>query len=246
MRETSNDAQKRLTIVRLMSMLDELQNSLQDKVDGTTEEEEERPQELLKIIQELTRSRERTLSLVNKREREMKAIIELKKARAAELEVEADKNRDMLDQVNNDEILSVAQRIQKERRELIMQLKKEEEINNKLADTMKDVKYAAEKYPKDRNAALSADEARGTSANPEKEMAELRKRITAADAERRRLTLKTQEMKTRTEDGAADYTEQMTQLKREILTYQTECTRLEKEYRDLQNLCDSIGQTLQN
>ncbi|EPY29574.1 elks delta-like protein [Strigomonas culicis] len=246
MRESSVDAQKRLTVVRLMSMLDDLQNSLNEKISGPQGDEEARTQELLKIIQELTRSREQTLMLMSKKEREFQAIIQLKKKRVAELQSEASRNMNNLSQVNDSEILSVAQRIQRERRALMNELDKQAAANDRLADVMRDTKYAVDCSTKDRKAVLSADEALGNSKDPEQEMLDLQERIANANLEKMKLIKKTEDIKRRTEVEADRYNEKMSQLKKEILVYQGECSRLETENKELKSLCDSMAVSLQS
>lgn len=242
--EKRAEAQKRLTVVRLMSLLDDLQTSLNAKVNTPGDEdesEEARAQELLKAIQELSRDRERALMHLSKKETEVTQAVELKKKRIEELRIEADRNRSVLRDGNDAEVYGVVNRIQKERRTLWSDIERLEETNEQLERVLLDTKYTAGSGAADRKAALGADDTMGTSRDPEEEKQELRERITAANAERRRYELKTEAIQKKTDEEAARYDTKMSELLREILMYEEENKRLKKGNMDLKATCDAIA-----
>ncbi|KAG5490873.1 hypothetical protein JKF63_00995 [Porcisia hertigi] len=245
LKERKVDAQKRLTVVRLMTMLDDLQNLLRKKVCGPSEGEETRVQELLKTVQELSRERERTIHLFSKKEREMVALIDLKQRRIEDLRNELTRNVNTYADSNSKELLTVAQRIQAERNKLLQEIERLEEANSRVADILMDTKYTAESAVKDRETALSADEAMGGSANPEKESLKLRERIRRANAERRVYTMRTEEVQGRINNEMLRYQTQMSKLRKEILFYQDESLRFERENKNLKRLCDALAGSLE-
>ncbi|CAC9553579.1 conserved hypothetical protein [Leishmania infantum JPCM5] len=244
LKEKKVDAQKRLTVARLMSMLDDLQSLLKKKVYGPSGGEETRAQELLKTVQELSRERERTIDLLSKKEREMASFIDLKQRRIEELRKEFTRNVSMYADSNNRELLNVAQRIQAERHQLLQEIERLEEANRKIADVLMDTKYTTESAIKDRDTALSAVETMGISMNPERECLQLRERIQKANAERRMYVLKTEEVQGSIDEDTVMYNTRMSKLRKEILFYQDETVRFEKENKDLKQLCDTLAGSL--
>ncbi|KPA81911.1 elks delta-like protein [Leptomonas pyrrhocoris] len=244
LREKKMDAQKRLTVVRLMSMLDDLQDLLKKKVFGPNGGEEARAQELLKSIQELSRERERTLNLLSKKEREMGALIDLKQRRIEELRNESSRNACVYADSNKLEARSVAERIQAERRQLLQEIEHLEEANSRMADVLVDTKYTTQSAIKDRDEALSGDAAMGASRNPEKESKQLRERIQKANAERLVFERKTEEVQNSIDEHTAKYNARMSKLRREILFYQDESSRFEKENQNLKMLCDTLAASI--
>ncbi|KPI89401.1 putative elks delta-like protein [Leptomonas seymouri] len=246
LRERKMDAQKRLTVVRLMSMLDDLQILLKKKVFGPNEGEEARAQELLKTIQELSRERERTLNLLAKKEREMGALIELKKRRIEELRSESSRNACAYGDSNNAEARNVVERIQAERHQLLQEIERLERANSRMADVLIDTKYTAQSAIKDRGEALSGNAAMSASRNPEKESKQLRERIQRANADRLMYTRKTEEVQNNIDVHTAKYNARMSKLRREILFYQDESSRFEKENQNLKMLCDTLAASIVN
>lgn len=246
LREKKMDAQKRLTVVRLMSMLDDLQNLLKKKVFGPSGGEEARAQELLKAIQELSRERERTLNLLSKKEREMGALIDLKQRRIEELRNESSRNACVYGDSNKVEARSVAERIQAERSQLLQEIERLEEANSRMTDALMDTKYTTQSAVKDRDAALSGEAAMGASRNPEKESKRLRERIQKANAERLMYAKKTEEVQSSVDEHTAKYNARMSKLRREILFYQDESSRFEKENQNLKMLCDTLAASIDN
>lgn len=248
MRETEPDPQKRLTVVRLLTMLEGLRASLAAKVNSSHEEEddEEHAQELLKVIQELSRERERAFSQITKKEREMIGTIQLKKKRIEDLKREADRNVGALRQSNDYELLGIVERIQCERQDLMNDIERIQETNSHLSRIIRDVKLSAGGATKDRGNALSADDTMGTSQNPDEEMKELREKIAAASAEKKRLLDQTNAIATRIDSDAEKHHVRMAQLKKELLHYQEECSCIEKEIKALKDVCDSLAVTLQS
>lgn len=244
LKEKKMDAQKRLTVVRLMSMLDDLQNLLKKKVFGPSGGEEVRAQELLKAIQELSRERERTLNFLSKKERETGALIDLKQRRIQELRNEASRNACVYGDSNKVEARSVAERIQAERRQLLQEIDRLEEANDRMAEVLKDTKYTTQSAMKDRDAALSGEAALSASRNPEKESKQLRERIQKANAERLMYVKKTEEVQASIDEHTAKYNARMSKLRREILFYQEESSRFEKENQNLKTLCDNLAASI--
>lgn len=246
LREKKMDAQKRLTVVRLMSMLDDLQSLLKKKVFGPSGGEEARAQELLKAIQELSRERERTLNLLSKKEREMGALIDLKQRRIEELRNESSRNACLYGDSNKVEVRSVAERIQAERQQLLQEIDRLEEANTRMADILRDTKYTTQSAIKDRDTALSGDAALSASRNPEKESKHLLERIQKANADRLMYTKKTEEVQRSIDEGTAKYNARMSKLRREILFYQEESATFEKENQNLKTLCDTLAASIGN
>lgn len=246
LREKKMDAQKRLTVVRLMSMLDDLQGLLKKKVFGPDGGEEARAQELLKAIQELSRERERALNLLFKKERETNALIDLKQRRIEELRNESSRNKCVYGDSNKVETRSVAERIQAERRQLLQEVERLEEANDRMTDALMDTKYTTQSAVKDRDAALSGEAAMGASRNPEKESRRLRERIQKANADRLMYVKKTEEVQNSIDEHTAKYNARMSKLRREILFYQDECSRFERENQNLKTLCDTLAASIGN
>ncbi|KAG5465293.1 hypothetical protein LSCM4_00748 [Leishmania orientalis] len=244
LKEKKVEAQKRLTVVRLMSMLDELQNLLKKKVNGPSGGEETRAQELLKTVQELSRERERTIHLLSKKEREMAALIDLKKRRIKELRKEFTRNVNTYADSNSKELSGVAQRIQVERNQLLQEIGRLEEANRKMKDALTDTKYTAEVAVRDRGTALSAVATMSVSANPERECALLRERIQKANEERHMYMRKTEEVQADVDEEMVEYNAEMSRLRKEISFYQEESTRFEKENKELKRLCDTLAMSL--
>lgn len=238
------DTQKRLTVVRVISMLDDLHSSLESKVHGPGETEDVRAQELLKDIQEMSRARERNLVFLRKKEREMTTLIELKKHRIQELRNESQRNVSSFGDSNNEELRNVVDRIQIERSQLIREIERLEEANERMAEVMLDTKFTSESAMKDRDSALSADAAMCTSADPEKESKELRERIVKANAERHMYMKKSEELQFKIDDDTQRYNAKMSKLKKEILFYQSESSRFEKEINVLKRFFDSLAGSL--
>ncbi|KAK7202337.1 elks delta-like protein [Novymonas esmeraldas] len=245
LREKKVDAQKRLTVVRLMSMLDDLQNLLKKKVYGPSGGEETRAQELLKTVQELSRERERTIHLLSKKEREMAALIDLKQRRIEELRNEFRRNVNTYADSNSKELLTVAQRIQAERNQLLREIERIERANSRMTEVMTDTKYSTESAIKDRDTALSGTTTMEVSSDPEKESAQLRERIQKANAERRLYMMKTEEAQCGIEEESNRYNSRMSKLRKEILFYQEESARFERENKDLKRLCDALAGSLE-
>ncbi|KAG5464554.1 hypothetical protein LSCM1_00745 [Leishmania martiniquensis] len=246
LKEKKVEAQKRLTVVRLMSMMDDLQNLLKKKVNGPSGGEETRAQELLKTLQELSRERERTIHLVAKKEREMAALIDLKKRRIKELRKEFTRNVKTYADSNSRELSNVAQRIQEEREHLLREIERLEEGNQKMKDALADTRFTAETAVRDRGTALSAVTTMSVSANPERECMLLRERIQKANEERRMYMRKTEEVQADIDEEMLEYNEHMSRLRREISFYQDESTRFEKENNELKRLCDTLAMALGN
>ncbi|GET93809.1 hypothetical protein, conserved [Leishmania tarentolae] len=244
LKEKKVDAQKRLTVVRLMTMLDDLQNLLKKKVYDPSGGDETRAQELLKTVQELSRERERTIHLLSKKEREMTSLIELKQRRIEELRKEFTRNVSTYVDSNSRELLSVTQRIQAERNQLLEEMERLEEANRRITDVLMDTKYTTDSAIKDRDTALSAAEATSVSANPEKECLQLRECIQKANAERRMYVMKTEEVQGSIDEDTLMYNTRMSKLRKEILFYQDETVRFEKENKNLKHLCDTLAGSL--
>lgn len=247
LKEKRSDAQKRLTVVRLMSMLDDLQTSLNAKVNAAGDDvEEARAQELLKAIQELSRERERALMLLTKKEVEVTKTVELKKKRIKELRLESDRNRSIIHNGNDAEVHGVVERIQKERRILMSDIQRLEETNDQLERILLDTRYSATGATSDRKAALAADDTLGTSHDLEEEKHQLRRRIIAANAEQHRYEAKTEAIQKRIEEEADQYNEKMSAMLKEILVYEEENKKIEKDNVALKALCDSIANSLES
>lgn len=242
LKERNPDAQKRLTIVRLMSLLDDLQESLNKKVSGPAEDDEPRAQELLKTLQELTRERERTLMFLTKKEREMSETVNLKRRRVIELRTESDRHVSVLAETNDYELLGITERIQQERRDLLREIDRIRDLNARMSEIIRDTKFSVDG---NRDAALSADDTRGTSDDPEAESKELREKIIAARNEQRRLVQKSAELKERIDEDTETYTSKMSQIKKELILYQNESARIETENKELKALCDTLAISLQ-
>ncbi|CAJ1038887.1 hypothetical protein Q4I30_008458 [Leishmania utingensis] len=244
LREKKVDAQKRLTVARLVSMLDDLQNLLKQKVYGPSGGEETRAQELLKTVQELSRERERTIHFLSKKEREMAALINLKQQRVEELRSEFTRNVSTYADSNIKELFGVAQRIQVERSQLLREIERLEEANQKIVDVLTDTKYTTESAIKDRDTALSGVTLMGVSLNPEKESLQLRERINKANSERRMYMMKTEELQGNIDEETLAYSACMSKLRKEFLFYQDESIRFEKENKKLKDLCDALARSL--
>lgn len=244
LREKKTDAQKRLTVVRLMSMLDNLQSLLKKKVYGPNGSEETRAQELLKTVQELSRERERTIHLLSKKERETAALIDLKQRRIEELRNEFSRNVNTYADSNNRELMSVAQRIQAERGQMLQEIQRLEEANSRMTDVLVETKFTTQSAVKDRGTALSAAVTMGMSADQEEESIQLRERIQRANAERRMYMRKTEEIQNGIDEEMLKYNARMSKLRKEILFYQDESVRFERENKDLKRLCDALAGSL--
>ncbi|CCW63186.1 unnamed protein product [Phytomonas sp. EM1] len=246
LQEKPAEAQKRLTVARLMTMLDDLQASLLQKVNETPAGEETRPHELLKAIQELSRERERELFLLRKREHEMRESIHLKKKRIVELRSESERNIGTLRESCEYELMGITDRIQKERKDLINEIQRLEETNNHLTHVIQDTRLSADASTSDRAVVLPADVAMGASRDIGAESKDLRERIAATNGEMHRLMQKTKELQDKMNEEAEKYNHKMSQTKKEIFLYQDEIMRMEEENKSLKDLCDSLAAQLQD
>ncbi|CCW70113.1 unnamed protein product [Phytomonas sp. Hart1] len=245
LQEKPAEAQKRLTVARLMTMLDDLQASLLQKVNETPAGEETRPHELLKAIQELSREREKELFLLRKREHEIKESIRLKKKRIIELRSESDRNIGTLRESCEYELMGITGRIQKERRDLMNEIQRLEGTNNHLARVIQDTRLSGDASTSDRTVSLPADVVMGVSQDVEAESKDLCERITATNREMQRLMQNTKTLQDKMNDEALKYNNKMSQTKKEIFLYQDEIMKMEEENKSLKDLCDSLAAQLQ-
>lgn len=246
--EEDASVRKRLVVVRLVSMLDELQALVREKMNavGADGEDDSQAQDLFKAIQELSREREWALMMQNKKNKEVSEGIALKQQRIAELEKETQESGDVQQRNTDYELFSVAERIQLERRNTLDEIERIRETNDRLNDIIHETRYVASSGAVNRDTVMSENAALGGSANPEDESKALREKIASAHAERRRLQIKNAVLKAEMNEDVEKYTAKMMQIQKEIGIYQEESSCVEAENQELKAICDALALNLQD
>ncbi|RNF25758.1 elks delta-like protein [Trypanosoma conorhini] len=242
------DARRRLTLVSLISMLDELQTSLSRNHQRVPPEEDARAREVLKAIRELSRERERAIAYCVRRKRDLADVIELKKQRANELILDSQRNLSSLVEGQEKAALGVVERIQAERKALREEVENVKNANQRLWDALRDTKYSSDSLQageSKREASISASDALRGSAAAEEEKEHLREQLRLFEAKRTKLQRMIDELRTNVNMEMEKHATKLRDLKREIQAQQRESHRLEGENRKLKSLCDSLALTFE-
>ncbi|ORC85498.1 uncharacterized protein TM35_000341100 [Trypanosoma theileri] len=246
---THEDAntRKRLTLVSLISMLDNLHASLTRSVQCVSYEEDNRAREVLKALRELSREREKAFGYCLRKKREVAAIIELKKQRTNELVLDSQKNLSLLRENQEKTTLGVVEEIQAERKMLQEEIESIQSANQKLWDTLRYTKYSSDTVQSGdhkREAAVSANDALQGSPDLEIEKDHLREQLKLFDAKKNKLHRMTEELRSSTNAEMEKKTQKLRDLRREVHVQQRESNKIEGESRKLKSLCDSLVASL--
>lgn len=246
MRKANGDAHKRLAVARLVSMLDNLRDTLNTKVLDEDTDEETDVQESFRILQELSRERERALSLLMQKERAILEGIALKKKRLRELIGESSENNSVQREANEYAVLSVAERIQRERNAMLDKIDEMRLVNVRLTEVLQNTKVTCECAVADREATLPLEDVVAPSSDVDDESQALRERIQIARAEQQRLDKRIGTLKEQIRSDTENYETKMNRIKKTIHVYQDECTSIEQANNQLKASCDSFAALLQN
>ncbi|RNF09610.1 elks delta-like protein [Trypanosoma rangeli] len=242
------DARRQLTLVRLISMLDDLHTSLSRSLQRVPLEEDARAREVLKAIRELSRERERAIGYCLRKKREVADIIELKKQRANELTLDSRRKLSTLGEDHEKATLGVVEKIQAERKALREEVESVKSANQQLWDALRDTKYSSDFLQggdSKREAAVSASDTLRRSADVEEEKNHLREQLKLFEVKRTKLQRMIEELRTNVNAEMEKHALKLRDLKHEIELQQRESHKLEGENRKLKSLCDSLAVTLE-
>ncbi|KEG13150.1 elks delta-like protein [Trypanosoma grayi] len=247
--ETPQDvySRRKLTLVSLISMLDDLHASLSRSVQRVSHEEDARARDVLKAIRELSRERERAFRYCFRKKRQIVGVINMKKQRTKELNLESQKNISVLRASQEMSTLSVVEKIQTERKALQNELESIRNANQRLWDALRDTKYSSDTVQSGehkREAALSANDALHGYAAVDDEKDYLREQLKLFDAKKKKLRMMTEELRASMNVDAEKNALKLKDLKREVHFQQQESHRLEGENQKLKSLCDSLAAAL--
>lgn len=241
------DTRRRLTLVSLISMLDDLHASLSRSVEQGPRGEDARARVVFKAIRELSRERERAIGYCLRRKREMEDVIRLKKQRANELLCDARRNQSPLREDWEGTPLSVAEQIQTERNALQEEIESIKSANQRLWEALRDTKYSSDTLQTGdhkRETTISANDALHETAGVEGEKEHLREQLKLFDAKRTKLQRMTEELRASINAESEKHALKLRDLRREIEFQQRESHKIEQENQKLKSLCDSLAAEL--
>ncbi|KAG8345546.1 hypothetical protein TRVL_03626 [Trypanosoma vivax] len=241
---------RRVTLVRLVAMLDDLYESLRNSLGRVHQDEDDRAKEVLKAIRELSRERERAYGYCVRKKREITSMIELKQRRTNELLLESKKNIAVLHESQEKATLSIVGKIQVERDMLHAELEEIKNANQKLADLIRKREEADGALPDRARGAEGAllvcptqNESCTTLAAQER--ARLREQLRALDDKRNELGRAADELRERMNSEMEKNTATLRELKLRVRMRKQEASKLENENRKLKALCDSMASALE-
>nr|CCC93940.1 conserved hypothetical protein [Trypanosoma congolense IL3000] len=243
----SGKALQRVTLVRLIAMLNDLHSSLQRSIQSVPHEEDNRAREVLKAIRELSRERERTYGHCLRKKREVMGVMELKKQKAEELLLESKRNIALLRDIHEETTLNTVEKIQKERRMLTEELENMKKTNMLLRDALSNAEFSRSADRGDTDKAqpsVWADAAPRCSADTQKE--HLREHLKHLEDKVSQLKCTTDELRESMKSQMEKNTLKLKDLRHQVRSRQNETHRLENENRKLKSLCDSLASTLES
>ncbi|CBH15915.1 uncharacterized protein TEOVI_000167700 [Trypanosoma equiperdum] len=247
-REPQNkNALQRVTLVRLISMLNDLHASLKHSVQCVPHEEDNRAREVLKAIRELSRERERTFGHCLRKKREIMGVMELKKQRTDEILLESKKNVALLRDIHEKTTLDAVEKIQKERNLLQEELENIKRANQLLQDTLGSTECLCDTKGSDSAstpASISMNVASCQSTDVQKEREHLREYLRHLEEKVTQLRSTTDELRESVGSQMEKNTLKLKDLRHQVRSKQNETHRLENENRKLKSLCDSLASTL--
>ncbi|PBJ76953.1 hypothetical protein BCY84_07444 [Trypanosoma cruzi cruzi] len=244
----SAEARRRLTLVSLITILDDLHTSLTRSIQRVPHEEDARARGVLRAIRELSRERERAIGYCVRKKREVTDVIELKKQRVNELALDLQKNLSVIVEDQEKSALSVVEKIQEERNALREEVESIKTANQRLWDVLRDTKYSSDSVQggdSKREVAISANDALRITAGVEEEKEQLREQLKLFEAKRTKLQRLIEELRASINTNMEKHALKLRDLKREIQVQQYESHKLEGENRKLKSLCDSLAVTLE-
>jgi hypothetical protein len=253
--EYKRERERRSMLVsRISVQVEELGRAVEEKVALTFPIDEAENSNLasscLQRLMELFREREMELQQWNRHRREIDAIIEMKRQRAVDLRLEADRHMAVTASAKDQEIKALILKFQEERESLLIDIESTKQQNADQLQMLHRTKVLAPKEvtlsdpsakPQRRELAAPTTNVFAQRTNDlEKEKEEVVEKIKTSSSEKLRLLKATQELKKQMEVEQKKFSLSLQNLESHILNERHQIAELEQENSKLEEMCEAM------
>ena len=250
-----NERERRsLLVARVSTHVEDLAKAVEEKIALTfpIDEADDAPQAsvCLRRLAEMSRERETEIQRWTRQGQELAAILEMKKQRAIELRLEADRQMALTTATKDEEIKELIARFQEERQSLQQDIEAVRQSNEEQLQALHRPRVSAAKEVTlsdpsraSQRRELSAPTTKVFSQRTQdlqREKEEVLEKIRATAAEKHKLVRATQELKRQIESEEQKFSASLKNLGNQILNERHEIVDLERDNAKLEEMCESL------
>lgn len=248
-----NERERRMLMLgRFKSMVDELRGVVTKKIDQTIQENEVDARMLLRMIAEISRERETEVTQWEKYSKEMVAIVSLKRTRTEELQKESELRVKLLAEAKSQEIRELVEKCEAERGAITNDIQVLQEVNRKQLEQLRAVRLAGDRSGRLEKEPISARQSNVPAEKflmsklheSEQSKEELELTLRQLTSDRQKLQTTMGQLKQEMENDAAKHAKVLGHLDAAMANERFEIAALEKDNRQLRDLCDTLAATL--